>query len=749
VLNDLTYLLGTTAIQAGAAIVFALLLHYFSQLADRSFLRFLSWTWLAFGAYTVFATAARIAAPSWPPTSALRVTLSILSLTAGMLQVIWLVLGTYELTHRRRIARPRIGLSVVASAMVATGLTLAWIDDPSAASLRYFTRVGVRAVLLSIAFIGAGAWFAWRTRQERSVGSRLLPAAMALYGIDQLFAVYHAAPIFAPSDASDSIRLTFGQLDLFLQLLIGVGMLIWLLEKERLERIVNWGRMAESEERYRSVAESANDAIITFDQTGMVMFANAASERVFGFTADEIVGRPLLQLTSGNNDPTLRDAFLEYQRMGVRRYNWSVLNVKGRHKSGREIPIEMSLSEHEQGGRRLYTGIMRDLSDRVRLEHQLLQAQKMDAVGRLAGGIAHDFNNMMMAISVNADLSLIKLDPSHPARTQLLEISATTRRAADLTAKLLTFSRQQPLRPQLIDLNHAVTELSVILRRLISKEIALSVEVAREALHVQADASLVDQALLNLALNARDAMPSGGRLAIVTSGVEFDAAAAATRPDRRAGAFVCLRVADTGTGITPEDLPRIFEPFFTTKDVGKGTGLGLATTFGVVQQHGGWIEVHSTVGTGTTFSVFLPRVASPAATALASPAALPAAAGHETILLAEDEEAIRVPMAEALSSQGYVVIEAPDGPGALERAAEHGPGIDLLLTDLAMPGGMTGFDLASALRRSYPALRVVFISGHHQQSIWSGEGDVYLAKPVGLQEMSQAVRRCLDARPVS
>ncbi len=508
---------------------------------------------------------------------------------------------------------------MVASVGLAAVLTLAWINDPAAANLRYFARVGVRAVLLAAVLMMAGAWFAWRTRNEGNVGSRIFALAMLMYGADQLFAVYAALPVGRDIGTLDPVRLLFGQLDLFLQLLIGLGMLIWILEKER--------------------------------------------------------------------------------------------------------------------------------EDRVRLEGRLRQSHKMEALGRLAGGVAHDFNNLLMAIGGNVDFSLAQVPADHPVRRRILEIGRATERAAALTRQLLAFSRQRQLKSELIDLNAAVADLGVMLRRLIPEDVIVNFELSPQRPHVFGDVNLVDQALMNLALNARDAMPSGGRLTIGTSVVDIDDGTTGARDDRRTGAFACLRVVDTGSGIAAVDLPNIFEPFFTTKDVGRGTGLGLATTLGVIHQHGGWIEVSSTVGVGSTFTVFLPRTDGvPLQAENPTPPSL-RVGGSETVLVTEDEPSIRAIMAEALAGQGYRVLVAEDGPTALSAAASAPTPIDLLVTDIVMPGGVTGFELAKALREKQPHLAVIFVSGYHEGSTEpGGVGAAYLAKPVSIREMLHTVRRCLDAR---
>ena len=373
-------------------------------------------------------------------------------------------------------------------------------------------------------------------------------------------------------------------------------------------------------------------------------------------------------------------------------------------------------------------------------EEQQLHAEKMRALDRLAGGIAHDFNNLLMTIVGHADLAMAHLDCAHPARTSILEARRAAERAADLTAKLLAFSRQQPIQPQRLDLNVAVSELVALLARVISEDIAIDTQLMKEPAYVDADPGLIDQVLLNLAINARDAMPSGGRLTLATSLVEFDALAASRRAEARPGIFVCVRVTDTGTGIDPQHIPNIFEPFFTTKDVGKGTGLGLATTYGVTRQHGGWIDVESAVGIGTSFRVFLPRQEAPEAIAVPLPMP-PLAQGRETILLVEDEPQVRAVISRVLNSCGYTVVEAVDGLAALAEWDAHRGAFDLLLTDVIMPRGLNGPDLAGELRRRKPDLRVVLMTGYQAEVKLDAlpPDTPLLRKPFSLAEMTRIV----------
>jgi signal transduction histidine kinase len=385
--------------------------------------------------------------------------------------------------------------------------------------------------------------------------------------------------------------------------------------------------------------------------------------------------------------------------------------------------------------------------ERQRLEEQLRQAQKLEDIGRLAGGIAHDFNNVLTVILGKA--GLIAEDERLPEdlRVAANEIVHSGERAATLTRQLLAFSRRQPINKRDVDLNTVIGGLSRMLGSLLGATMTIETSLAPEPARVRADAGMMDQVILNLAINARDAMPRGGRLSIETSIVDVGVPAA-VRVGRPAGRYVCLKVADTGSGISPEHLPHIFEPFFTTKDVGKGTGLGLATIYGIVQHHHGWISVESDLDRGTTFTVHLPyRVESVEAAPVKVAAADFTPRGGETILVVEDEEPVRSLIVEALSAYGYVVIEAASGTRALEAWKERGATVDLLLTDIIMPDGLNGIDLARSLRAANPQLRVVFISGN-PDDISSDElkrhGDTYLAKPFSLPVLARHVRSRLD-----
>ena len=739
----------SSGIQITSALVFAAVLWHFQRKAGRFFLRFWRLSWLAFVVYTAGAVASRLASATYPPTSGLRIALSVTSLTAGYLQLVWLVAGTYELSRRRTLESRWAWPAFTGALVVGMALTFAWIGDPTAADARYYARVGVRVLAAGLAFGGCAVWLARDVRRGTPIGW-VLPSALLLYGATQVASFYWALPLMASGPASDlPHRMTLSALEVCLQLLVGLGLLLWLLDRERQERLGDWERIAESEERYRSLAECATDSIVTFDTGGIITFANSAAAHTFGYGAGELVGHPISVLMPERDREAHLSNLSRMKQAGARALTRDAFRLVARHKTGKDVPIELSLTEHTSGGMRRISAIARDLTERERLEEQLLQAQKMQALDRLAGGIAHDFNNLLMAIGGNAELAATQLEPSHPARSGILEIRRAAERASELTTKLLAFSRKQAIEMKRLDLNVAVSELGAMLARLISEDIAIEIRLTKEPAWVDADPGLVDHVLLNLAINARDAMRGGGRLTLATSIVDFGDRAPARQPDARAGSFVCVRVTDTGTGIAPQHLPSIFEPFFTTKDVGKGTGLGLATTYGVARQHDGWVEVESELGLGATFRVFFPRQDAPELVP-AAPAPLPVAGGRETILLVEDEPQVRAVIRRVLTSYGYTVLAAPDGPAALSIWEARGHEIDLLLTDVVMPRGMTGPDVAAVLRRDRPHLRVICMTGHQADFDvdQAGPDTPLLRKPFSLAELARVVEDTLAGAPL-
>jgi PAS domain S-box-containing protein len=402
----------------------------------------------------------------------------------------------------------------------------------------------------------------------------------------------------------------------------------------------------------------------------------------------------------------------------------------------------------EQGQVAQMVGTIQDITQAHQLEAQLRQSQKMEAIGQLAGGVAHDFNNILASLIMQADL--IEMAEFLPAEVTegLKQIRADAMRAAQLTRQLLLFGRRQVMQSCLLDLNGVVTNLAKMLQRIIGEDVRLQLKLHPVPLMTRADAGMVEQVLMNLAVNARDAMPQGGRLGIETAEKIVAEELAGLYPDARPGRYVCFSVSDTGSGIPPEILPQIFEPFFTTKPAGKGTGLGLATVFGIVKQHQGWLKVDNQPGQGVTFRVFLPTSTVPADEAAQTEAKSRPQGGSETILLVEDEAQVRKSLGFLLERRGYQVVAAANGAEALDLWRTHRGKVALLLTDLVMPGGMTGYELARQLQSGQSKLKTIYMSGYSAEiagrEIELRPGEVYLQKPCGADQLFDTIRRSLD-----
>ena len=474
-------------------------------------------------------------------------------------------------------------------------------------------------------------------------------------------------------------------------------------------------------------------------------------ERLLGYTAAECNGPDGLfsQLHPQDRQGAVGDLAQLFANKEIAR------DYRIQHKNGeyRWLRDEQRLVCDAKGAPVEIVGSWVDITERKALEEQLRQSQKMEAVGQLAGGVAHDFNNMLAVIRGNAELLLMDQDQYPPQAKEGLEhVVAASERAANLTRQLLTFSRKNAMQAQPLLLNEVVANLTKMLNRVISENIELQCQYAALLPYVQADTGMMEQVILNLVVNARDAMPKGGQLRVVTEQVTLDEAQARVNPGARAGKFVCLSVSDTGSGIAPEVLPRIFEPFFTTKEIGKGTGLGLATVYGIVKQHQGWLEVSSQVGEGSTFKVFLPAIPTPARLAAAAEAGAEVRGGNETILLVEDDHAVRLTTRRVLESKGYRILEATSGREALEVWQSHAEKIALMLTDIIMPGEMTGRDLAERLWGQRPGSKVIFMSGYSADVLGTNRDFIrrtrshFLQKPCSARAILETVRRCLDEK---
>ena len=392
-------------------------------------------------------------------------------------------------------------------------------------------------------------------------------------------------------------------------------------------------------------------------------------------------------------------------------------------------------------------GTQRDVTEQRHLEEQFRQSQKMEAVGQLAGGIAHDFNNLLTAILGNTQLLLRELPPGDSMHGDVEEIRKASERAASLTRQLLAYSRRQMLQPEVLDLNVVMAEMDKMLRRLIGEHIDLVAVFAPDLGRVRADPNQIEQVIVNLAVNARDAMPDGGKLTIATANVDLDETFAQAHLGSVPGSYAMLAVTDTGVGMDATVRAHLFEPFFTTKEVGRGTGLGLATVYGIVKQSGGYISVYSEPGHGSSFKIYLPRIATPAEPPAGAPKGGPAP-GSETVLVVEDEPAVLTLSRRALESQGYVVLAASDADAALRVVERHGGMIHLLLTDVVMPG-LSGRELADRLSAQRPGIRVLYMSGYPGDAVVQHGtlplGSAFLQKPFSPDGLARKVRDVLDA----
>jgi PAS domain S-box-containing protein len=514
----------------------------------------------------------------------------------------------------------------------------------------------------------------------------------------------------------------------------------------REERELAVAALRTSEEQYRALFENTPYPMWVFDlDTHKLLAVNGAAIAHYGYRREEFLALRIEDLRPPEDIPEL-ERHLATRPSGYRTTGpW-----RHRKKDGTIIQVETSGHEILFAGRRAEFVVIDDVTERRRLEEQFRQAQKMEAVGRLAAGVAHDFNNLLTAILGTTDLMIEDLPADHPNREGLLDIRGAAERAAVLTRQLLTFSRQQVVSPRVLRLNELITDLVKLLRRLLGEDVTIATALTPDCGPVKADPGQLEQVIVNLSVNARDAMPNGGRLMLETKNVHLDGDYPTERVTIPAGRYVMLAVSDTGTGMDAKTKARIFEPFFTTKPVGKGTGLGLATVYGVVQQSGGYIWLYTEPGHGTSFKIYLPRVDAVETEAAAEASLAGALDGSETVLVTEDEEAVRQIIEKALDAHGYRVLSARDGAEALERASVYAGQIDLLVTDVVMPD-MNGRELARRLVETRPNLRTLYLSGYTDDAtLHRGvlqQGVAFLQKPFSLRMLARKVREVIEARP--
>ena len=504
-----------------------------------------------------------------------------------------------------------------------------------------------------------------------------------------------------------------------------------------------------SEMLFRSVWENSVDGMRLTDENGVVIAVNNAYCKLFSMKAEQLEDKLLTVVYAESEKP---QAILKRHREHFR--NRTVGRKIQRQftlHNGQVTALEITDSFIELRGHPLLLfSLFRDVTAQRRLEEQLRQSQKMEAIGQLAGGVAHDFNNILTVIHGHASL-LESSELEESAARSAQQITQAAQRAAGLTRQLLTFSRRQLIQPRKLDMNKIVGNMTELLGRLLGEDVSLQLNYCQSPAMVEADAGMMEQVLLNLAVNARDAMPKGGRLAVRISIVDVNEAHVQHQPEARTGRFVCVSKTDTGCGIPPENLQRIFEPFFTTKEVGKGTGLGLATVYGIVKQHQGWIEVESTVGKGTTFRIYIPDAGSEHVESEKPATQNTIRGGSETVLLVEDEKPVRELVSRVLQKYGYKILQAGNGIEALKIWKQHKDEIALLFTDLVMPDNMNGRELAEKLWIEQPGLKVIFTSGYSTDIVGKDfrlEPELnYLQKPYQPQTLALVVRRCLDDKP--
>ncbi|WP_051328414.1 response regulator [Desulfatirhabdium butyrativorans] len=518
------------------------------------------------------------------------------------------------------------------------------------------------------------------------------------------------------------------------------------LEAEIQERKRIQEELRQSEEKYRTLVENAED-IVCILQDGQFKFQNQRFEALLGYNPGELINQDFMELICAEDRAMVMERIRRILDGDPR---GTPISYRIVHKTGQFIWASSTASRVMWEGRPALLTFIRNITRQKEIEEQFHHAQRLESVGRLAGGVAHDFNNMLGVIIGYAELAKLKIDPQDPLSENLEEILMAARRSIDITRQLLAFARKQATEPKVLDLNRAVEDMLKMLRRLIGEDIDLSWKPGESLGLIRIDPSQVDQILANLCVNARDAISGVGKIVIQTENARFGKDYCMDHPDFIPGEYVLLMVSDTGCGMSRETMARLFEPFFTTKEVGKGTGLGLATVYGIVKQNGGFIHVYSEPGMGTTFRIYLPRHSEAAPLADAEVIGESAMGHGELVLLVEDEPAILNMGKQMLETLGYRVLATADTDEAMTLAERHAGQISLLITDMIMPK-MNGHDLAARLCPRYPGLKTLFISGYTTDIIdpagLCGNGVHFLQKPFSVHQLATSVRKTLENSP--
>ena len=696
-------------------LLFALL---YRRLGREPFFGWWTAAWAGFGGYLLIGGISL-----GVPPSPLRSLLVLLSVVLGLGHPVFIVagvraLGNPELDQRRPVIVSLVVLTALAAATYLLSVTLD-VEPIGRAMIRAVPRL-----VLGSAALGFTA--AVLVRRERRPSGMLLAAICAIWSAEQLLYALSAIrrvslgwtdALAGIPDIGVLLAAHWAMIDVLWEGGIAIALVLLLLERH--ERAA--ARLHATMAQHQALVEAAPLAIVSLTCDGRVRTWNDAAESLLGWSTDEVLGRPLPSIRAeyASDDNAIRSRLLAGEVVLGR-------EVVYRRKDGRDVTVLESAAPlyNPDGEVSGLTQVMADLTQLRATEAQLRQAQKMEAVGRLAGGVAHDFNNLLTAVLSTAEVAAADLPPGHPVRADLATITDAGTRAAVLTRQLLAFSRQQVLKPELFDPNELVGHLHAMLARVIGADVALRLNLSPLRCRVRADRNQLEQALTNLVVNARDALPAGGGITLETRDVMFDAPHQAELGTIPAGTYVAVSVGDDGTGMEPEVLRRAFEPFFTTKEPGRGTGLGLSMVYGFVQQSDGWLDVVTAPGSGTTITIYLPGHAAGdfAENQDSAPAAGPPESGAEaggrrrTILIAEDDRLVRELTRTLLAARGYQVLVAENGRAALELAAARDAPIDLLLTDVVMPE-MGGPELARCLRERQPDLRVMFMSGYVDASV--------------------------------